>query len=185
MSADDQEMKDLRARAAANDHLRTGGYAPLRAALKDDPDLPPDREVPCARCGTPTLFGGLGWWVGKIFGRQLAATGKKPLENHELTWCKPCRVKVEADQLARSLELERKLGQAIQQAKDDPALYMNPMMTQVCADMRRMGESETAAAIERIYLQRREKASEEAKAGPGRRGRGRGYSRGGLDESVS
>lgn len=185
MRADDNEMAELRARAASNDHLRVGGPVSFKASMTDDPDIGPDREVNCASCGKLTPISGFAWWCAKVVMRGLLEKGEKAteLERHIMR-CPPCQALNDARLLERSFQLAKHVAAALRRAREDPALEMPGEMITICRDMRRVGEHEAAMFVEAAYHRRRVKASGDSQAGPGRRGGGRGRHRGGLDESV-
>lgn len=186
MRGDDDEMVELRRRAASNDHLRVGGPVSFSAAMPDDPDIGPDREIPCADCGTATPISGFAWWAASVIVRGLLEKGHKAEDlNRRIKRCDRCQRVEEEHRRARAAELAAKIGEAIKRAREDTSTTLSSEMHQIVSGMRRIGEHEAAASIEAIYARRAERARQDSQAGPGRRGQGTRRPRGRLDDSVT
>lgn len=80
-------------------------------------DEGPARDVQCCDCSAPMQVSAFVWELAKLASSALTNRGQHPLGNDEITRCKACVPAWEARMLARSIELEDKIGRLYALAK--------------------------------------------------------------------
>jgi len=147
--SDDDELLEERRAAARNDGERSGKALRLGEHVAGE-----GRVVPCRECGAGVEVSP---WVLEI-ARQLSEgvlrrRGERPIEDGELTMCRPCAVVWEQRKGNTAMRLAEQVGIVIRQVKDGRDLNQEQFDW-----LRRNGYSDTADGMETIMRRRRDGA---------------------------
>ena len=149
--SDEDEWRDWKAAARANDGDRVGGPVSMSAAFAGKDADSTSEMVPCRSCGTPVEISR--WALERVLGESfrvyLERRGEPPIDRGEIARCPPCHEAWCEKQRQADLERDAKAVR-IQQA----VLAGGPLEEFDAAWLRRNGFRLTLVHLERVIRER-------------------------------